>query len=82
MYAIKTLVNQYLRFIITVFGIALCVVLMLFLLAIYRGAADDEIVLDYSFAAKFNIQIGDQVLIKNDTLTVTGLSSGTNLFVL
>ena len=174
MYAIKTLLNQYLRFIITVFGIALCVILMLFILSIYKGSADgavqyirssgtdiwvlqnnatnilrntsllssnygktlasiegiksaspvlfllasvktrehpasiylagydlqsgkggppsiirgknilkdDEIVLDHSFAAKYKINIGDQVFIKNDTLNVTGLSSGTNMFVL
>ncbi len=174
MYALKTLLNQYLRFIITAFGIALCVILMLFLLAVYRGAADgavqyirssdadiwvmqnnatnilrntsfissglgralsgiegvksvspvlfllasvktgehpasiylagydlqsvkgrppgitrgrnimkdDEIVLDNSFASKYRIRIGDKVVIKRDTLVVTGFSTGTNLFVL
>ena len=174
MYAVKTLLNQYLRFIITVFGIALCVILMLFILSIYKGSADgavqyirssntdiwvlqnnatnilrntsllssnydktleaieginsaspvlfllasvktrehpasiylagydlqsgkggppaiikgnniskdNEIVLDHSFASKYKISIGDQVFIKNDTLIVTGLSSGTNMFVL
>jgi putative ABC transport system permease protein len=174
MYAFKTLLNQYLRFIITVFGIALCIILMLFLLAVYKGAADgaiqyirsndadiwvmqnnatnilrntslipagmgktlsgiegvksvspvlfllasvktsdhpasiylagydlqsvkgrppsiikgrniekdNEIVLDNSFASKFRIRIGSQVIIKKDTLTVTGFSTGTNLFVL
>jgi putative ABC transport system permease protein len=39
MYAFKTLVNQRGRFIITSFGIALCIILMLFLLAIFRGVA-------------------------------------------
>ena len=174
MYALKTLLNQYLRFIITAFGIALCVILMLFLLAVYKGAADgavqyiksndtdiwvmqnnatnilrntslipsnlsktlseidgvksvssvlfllasvktsehpasiylagydlqsvkgkppmiikgrniekdDEIVLDNSFASKYRISIGNRIVIKRDTLIVTGLSTGTNLFVL
>jgi ABC-type antimicrobial peptide transport system permease subunit len=174
MYVLKTLFNQYLRSAITIFGIALCVVLMLFLLSIYKGSADgsvqyvrssdadiwvlqnsasnilrntsllpvsygktlqeiagvksvspvlfllasvrlpehpasiyltgfdlkadnggppsitegknisndEEIVLDHSFAGKYNIRIGDKVFIKNDTLLVTGLSSGTNMFVL
>jgi putative ABC transport system permease protein len=174
MYAIKILLNQYLRFIITVFGIALCVILMLFILSVYKGSADgavqyirssntdiwvlqnnatnilrntsllsssygqtltgiegirsaspvlfmlasvktrehpasiylagydlqsekggppsitmgrnisndNEIVLDHSFAAKYKIRTGDQVFIKNDTLIVAGLSSGTNMFVL
>jgi putative ABC transport system permease protein len=174
MYILKTLLNQYLRSTITIFGIALCVVLMLFLLAIYKGSADgsvqyvrssdadiwvlqnsstnilrntsllpasygktlqdipgvksaapvlfllasirlpehpasiyltgfdlqsgkggppsiyegknitsdEEIVLDRSFAGKYKIRVGDKVLIKNDTLVVSGLSSGTNMFVL
>jgi ABC-type antimicrobial peptide transport system permease subunit len=174
MYVLKTLFGQYLRTAITVFGIALCVVLMLFLLAIYKGSADgsveyvrssnadiwilqnnatnilrntsllpatytgalqnipgvkavspvlfilasiklpehpasiylagfdlqapnggppslfkgrnvsrdDEIVLDRSFAGKYKIKIGDNVIIKTDTLVVSGLSNGTNMFVL
>jgi ABC-type antimicrobial peptide transport system permease subunit len=174
MYVFKTLLNQYLRSSITVFGIALCVILMLFLLAIYKGAADgsvqyvkssdadiwvlqnnasnilrntsllpstygnklqeikgiksvapvlfllasiklpqhpasiylagfdlqtgkggppyitegknvskdEEIVLDHSFAGKYKIRVGDKVIIKKDTLLVSGLSSGTNMFVL
>jgi ABC-type antimicrobial peptide transport system permease subunit len=174
MYVLKTLLNQYLRSTITVFGIALCVVLMLFLLSIYKGSADgsvqyvrssnadiwvlqnnatnilrntsllpvsygktlqdipgvksvapvlfllasiklpehpasiyltgfdlqagnggppsiikgknisrdEEIVLDHSFAGKYKISVGDKVLIKNETLVVSGLSSGTNMFVL
>lgn len=174
MYVLKTLLSQYLRTAITVTGIALCVVLMLFLLSIYKGSADgsveyvrsssadiwvlqnnatnilrntsllpaaygstlqsipgvksvapvlfllasiklpghpasiyltgydlqatnggppsifkgknvsrdEEIVLDRSFAAKYKIGVGDQVLIKNDTLIVSGLSNGTNMFVL
>lgn len=174
MYVFKTLLSQYLRTAITITGIALCVVLMLFLLSIYKGSADgsveyvrsssadiwvlqnnatnilrntsllpaaygstlqsipgvksvapvlfllssikmpghpasiyltgydlqavnggppsifkgknvsrdEEIVLDRSFAAKYKIGVGDQVLIKNDTLIVCGLSNGTNMFVL
>jgi putative ABC transport system permease protein len=174
MYVVKTLLSQYLRSAITIFGISLCVVLMLFLLSIYKGSADgsvqyvrssnaeiwvlqnsatnilrntsllpvsygktlqeipgvksiapvlfflasiklpehaasiyltgydlqaknggppsifkgrnisndDEIVLDRSFAGKYKISVGDKVLIKNDTLVVSGLSSGTNMFVL
>ena len=39
MYAFKTLINQRGRFIITSFGIALCIILMLFLLSIFRGVA-------------------------------------------
>jgi putative ABC transport system permease protein len=174
MYALKTLSRQYLRFIITSFGIALCLILMLFLLAIYHGVADasvryvreskadvwvlqrhaanllrgtsiltnrhgelikkvngiksiapilsftatvnlpgstasvhlvgydpltgiggppeilkgdtlrdnDQIVLDNSFAAKYRIKVGDLFIIRDDTLTVAGLSGGTNLFVI
>ena len=174
MYAIKTLAKQYLRFIITAFGIALCLLLMLFLLAIYYGVSDasvryvresdadiwvlqrhaanllrgtslltsrhgtvirdvegvksiapilfftatvnvpgntasvhlvgydpvtgkggppeivegdslqnnDQIILDYAFAAKYKLKVGDKLPIRDDTLTVTGLSSGTNLFVI
>ena len=43
MYALKTLAKQYLRFIITAFGIALCLMLMLFLLAIYYGVSDASV---------------------------------------
>ena len=174
MYALKTLAKQYLRFIITAFGVALCLVLMLFLLAIYYGVSDasvryvresdadiwilqrhaanllrgtslltsnhgeiikrvegvksispilfftatvnvpdntasmhlvgydpstgkggppeiiegdtlqnnDQIILDYAFAARYKIKIGDKLPIRDDTLTVTGLSGGTNLFVI
>ena len=37
MYALKILLNQYLRLIITSFGVAPCLILMLFLLSIYHG---------------------------------------------
>ena len=39
MYALKTLIAQPFRFIITACGVALCVVLILFLLGIYKGAS-------------------------------------------
>jgi putative ABC transport system permease protein len=173
-YALKTLAKQYLRFIITAFGVALCLMLMLFLLAIYYGVSDasvryvresdadiwvlqrhaanllrgtslltnrhgfmirqvegvksiapilfftatvkvpentasmhlvgydpstgkggppeivkgdslkndDQIILDYAFAAKYKIKIGDKLPIRDDTLNVVGLSDGTNLFVI
>ncbi|MEW6512010.1 MAG: ABC transporter permease [Bacteroidota bacterium] len=42
---------------------------------------DDEIVLDRSFAAKWNIAPGDAIRIQDDSLTVVGLSGGTNAFV-
>jgi putative ABC transport system permease protein len=40
MYAFKTLVNNRGRYFITSFGIGLCITLMLFLLAIFRGVSD------------------------------------------
>jgi len=43
---------------------------------------DNEIVLDRSFAAKYNIRTGDDLCVKDDTLKVSGLSSGTNMFVI
>jgi putative ABC transport system permease protein len=174
MYATKTLIHQPLRLGLTIGGVALCVVLMLFLLSVYRGVADgsveyicrnkvdlwvlqrnatnilrgssilstahgsiirevhgvktaspvlfllsgirkdsqvgtlfltgydlttglggppqlveghslereDEIVLDKSFAAKFDYKVGDRVRIQDDTLQVVGLSAGTNAFVI
>jgi putative ABC transport system permease protein len=174
MYTVKTLFEQPFRFLLTTLGIAFCVVLVLFLLGIYRGvsigsveyirksdadiwvlqkhatnilrstsilnaghasaleeiegidkigpvvfilgsvqlpaglqtvyftgydeesgqggppalhsgrnvSADREIVLDQSFAAKYNVKLGDKVRVKNDTLLVVGLSMGTNMFVI
>lgn len=43
MYAVRTLRSQPLRLILTVGGIALCIVLMFFLLAVYRGVADGSV---------------------------------------
>ncbi len=174
MLSIRILLHQPLRLILTIGGTALCVVLMLFLLSVYRGVADgsveyirqskadiwilqrnatnilrgssilstahgyvlksvpgvqtaspvlfiltairkedvtstifltgydlgtglggppqivkgrsvlndDEIVLDRSFAAKFNVQPGDFLALQGDSLRVVGLSSGTNAFVI
>jgi putative ABC transport system permease protein len=53
--------------------------------AIARGRPvrqDGEIVLDASFAAKHGLGIGDRLTIRNDTVTVVGLSTGTNMFVI
>lgn len=44
--------------------------------------ADNEIVLDRSFALNNGFKIGDRLEILDDTLTVTGISSGTNAFVI
>lgn len=43
---------------------------------------DDEIVLDKAFAAKYKLKIGDRIPVKDDSLTVIGISGGTNMFVL
>jgi ABC-type antimicrobial peptide transport system permease subunit len=43
---------------------------------------DNEIVLDKSFAEKYDYEIGDQVFIQDDTLYVVGICSGTNAFVI
>jgi putative ABC transport system permease protein len=43
---------------------------------------DDQIILDNAFAAKYKLKIGDKLPIRDDTLTVAGLSDGTNLFVI
>lgn len=174
MFAVKTILYPRIRFILTILGIALCAILMLFLLAIYRGASEgsvryvrdskadlwilqrhttnilrsssllpisigsairkiegiessgpvffilssvktskgpatlyltgydiktgfggppdiaegnritenDQIIIDRSFAAKYGIRVGEEIYIKEDTLRVAGLSSGTNMFVI
>ncbi len=43
---------------------------------------ENEIVLDESFAQSNGFDVGDHVVILDDTLTVTGLSNGTNAFVI
>lgn len=174
MYTLTTLLDQPLRLVLTISGVALCVILMLFLLSVYRGVeqgsveyvrasdadlwvlqrhatnilrgssllttshgyvlrntdgvksaspvlfllagvkmpggsttiyltgfepeagrggppeisngsnvtADDQIVLDGSFAARYKIAVGDLLPINDDTLKVVGLSGGTNMFVI
>jgi ABC-type antimicrobial peptide transport system permease subunit len=44
--------------------------------------ADDEIVLDKSFALKYNCKLGERVVVQDDTLRIVGLSKGTNAFVI
>jgi putative ABC transport system permease protein len=43
MYALRTLRSQPLRLALTIGGVSLCVVLMFFLLAVYRGVADGSV---------------------------------------
>ncbi len=43
---------------------------------------DNEIVLDNSFAQKNGFNVGDELIIFEDTLKVCGISSGTNAFVI
>ncbi len=43
---------------------------------------DNDIVLDKAFAAKYQLKIGDRIPVKDDSLTVCGISGGTNMFVL
>jgi len=43
---------------------------------------DNEIVLDHSFAKKYGYYIGGTLTIKNDTLNIVGISTGTNAFVI
>ena len=174
MYAIRILRSHPSRLVLTVVGVALCIVLMLFLLSVYRGVADgwveyirknkvdlwilqksatnilrgssiisgrqgeligniegiksvspillllttvnienksrtifltgynpmngiggppsiakgrnvqahDEIVLDKSFAAKYNIRLDDKIQMQKYSLRVVGFSEGTNAFVI
>jgi putative ABC transport system permease protein len=43
---------------------------------------ENEIVLDKAFAAKNKIRIGDKIPVRQDSLVVTGISTGTNMFVI
>ena len=43
MYSIRILTNQPLRLALTVGGVALCILLMFFLLSVYRGVADGSV---------------------------------------
>jgi putative ABC transport system permease protein len=44
--------------------------------------SNNEIVIDKAFAAKNRIEIGDKISVRKDTLTITGISTGTNMFVI
>lgn len=44
--------------------------------------SNDEIVLDKAFAAKYKLHLGDRIPVKDDSLTIVGISGGTNMFVL
>lgn len=44
--------------------------------------SDKEIVLDKAFAAKYRLNIGDKIVIKDDSLVVSGICTGTNMFVI
>lgn len=44
--------------------------------------SDNEIVVDRAFAAKWNFQIGDTLIIQDTPLGIVGLSEGTNAFVI
>jgi putative ABC transport system permease protein len=51
---------------------------------LFKGKAlenDSQIILDHSFAVKYNLHLGDKVTMNEDTLTITGFSSGTNMGV-
>lgn len=43
---------------------------------------DTDIVLDKAFAAKMNYELGDTVVVQDTKLTLVGLSTGTNAFVI
>jgi putative ABC transport system permease protein len=43
---------------------------------------DDEIVLDKSFAQKYEYKVGDEVKIQDEVLHVSGICTGTNAFVI
>lgn len=43
---------------------------------------DNEIVLDEAFVKKYGYQVSEKVIIQNDTLSIVGISQGTNAFVI
>lgn len=45
-------------------------------------ASDNEIVVDKAFASKYKISPGDKIQIRDDSLVVSGISTGTNMFVI
>ncbi len=48
----------------------------------HNVTGDNEIVIDKAFAAKYRIKVGDILKIRNDSLSVAGISTGTNMFVI
>jgi len=53
--------------------------------SIYRGknlSSGKEIVIDRAFARKHKIKVGDRIPLKKDSLLVSGISNGTNMFVI
>jgi putative ABC transport system permease protein len=44
--------------------------------------SDNEIVVDKAFAAKYKVSPGDKIQIRDDSLVVSGISTGTNMFVI
>ncbi len=44
--------------------------------------SDNEIVLDDSFVKKYDYHVGEKIIIQNDTLSIAGISRGTNAFVI
>jgi putative ABC transport system permease protein len=67
-YALRLLRSQPMRLVLTIGGVALCVVLMLFLLSIYRGVADGSV--DYIRERKTDLW----VLQQNSTNILRGFS--------
>jgi len=47
-----------------------------------RVVSDNDIVLDESFAAKYDFQLGDTIRINSELLRIVGFSGGTNAFVI
>src|SRR5215831_2162179 len=76
MYALKILLNQYLRFFITAFGIALCLLLMLFLLAIYDGVSDASVrYVRESKADLWVLQRNAANLLRNTSILASGFGN-------
>ena len=44
--------------------------------------SDNEIVLDRAFASKYGLKIGDKITIRKDSMTISGICTGTNMFVI
>ncbi len=44
--------------------------------------SDRDIVVDKAFASKYDLRVGDTIRIRNESLLVSGISGGTNMFVI